>query len=185
MSRYVLVFLASSFFSLPHIQVASCPENTEAASLDVAKAYQISPISPDHKKYLCIFWKGAVYVQHVAIKGLATAGGIQGNIPDATLAILKYHEVEPAVKWVDNFVFFRVPVPTEHSCTSPLNFKFKLSTILEITSPLGIPWHPISKKGHDFKSLFAYIGFDWDIPSCTVSLSNEKCLHLLTKLNSI
>ena len=53
-----------------------------------------------------MFWRGAGYVQCAAIEGLATAGGIQGNIADAALAILKHHEVEPAVKWVDNFIFF-------------------------------------------------------------------------------
>jgi len=48
----------------------------EAVSLDIAKAYRNSPIPPNHKKYLCILWKGGIYVQHVAIEGLATAGGI-------------------------------------------------------------------------------------------------------------
>ena len=52
-----------------------------------------------------MFWRGGVYVQHVAIEGLAIAGSIQGNIADAALAILKHHEVEPAVKWVDDFTF--------------------------------------------------------------------------------
>jgi len=51
-----------------------------------------------------MLWNGSIYVQHVTIEGLAMAGGIQGNVADATLTILKYHKVEPAIKWVDNFV---------------------------------------------------------------------------------
>ena len=81
----------------------------EATSLDIAKAYRNSPISPNHKKYLCVLWKGGVYVQHIMIEGIATAGSIQGCITDATLAVLKFHEIEPAVKWVDDFVFFSSP----------------------------------------------------------------------------
>jgi len=50
----------------------------EVASLDIAKAYHNSPIAPAHKKYLCVFWKGVVYVQHVAIDGLSTAAAFKG-----------------------------------------------------------------------------------------------------------
>jgi len=81
----------------------------ETTSLDIAKAYRNPPISPKHKKYLCILWKGGIYVQHITIEGLPTAGGIQGCVTDATLAVLKFHGIKPAVKCVDNFVFFRVP----------------------------------------------------------------------------
>src|SRR5882672_8253013 len=80
----------SSLFACVSVQVSSCPHGTKAASLDIAKAYRNSPIIPCHKKYLCMFWKGAVYVQHVSIKGLAMAGRIQGNVADAALAILRH-----------------------------------------------------------------------------------------------
>jgi len=69
------------------IKLASCPLGTEATSLDVAKAYHISPIFPAHMKYLCVLWKDSVYVQHVVIEGLETAGGIQGNEADATIEV--------------------------------------------------------------------------------------------------
>jgi len=48
-------------------------------------------------------------MQHVAIEGLAMVGGIQGNLVDTTIALLKFHGVEPAIEWVDNFIFFRSP----------------------------------------------------------------------------
>ena len=108
------------------------------------------------------------------IKGLATAGSIQGCVADATLAILKFHEIEPAIKWVNDFVFFRVHLPAIGPLPSNPAFKFDLSMILALTSPLGIPWHPISKKGHDFSASFSYVGFDWYLPSQSVSLLNDK-----------
>src|SRR5882724_8809339 len=157
----------------------------EATSLDIAKAYRNSPISPKHKKSLCVLWKGGVYVQHVAIKGLATAGGIQGCIADVTLAILKFHGIEPAIKWVNDFVFFRVPFPVIGPPPAKPVFKFDLSMILALTTLLGIPWHPILKKGHDFSTSFSYVGFDWNLPSQSVSLSNDKRLQLLDKVTSI
>jgi len=106
-----------------------------------------------------MLWKGSVYVKHMAIEGLATAGGIQGNVADTSLAILKYCGVEVAMNWVDDFVFFRVHLLHSVGSGSAPPFKFDLSTILDITSPLGIPWHPIPKKGHDFQSTFSYVGF--------------------------
>jgi len=69
-------------------------------------AYCNLPITPNHNKYLCVFWKGGIYVQHVAIEGLAMVGGIQENIADVTIALLKFHEVGPNIKWVDYFILF-------------------------------------------------------------------------------
>src|SRR5882724_6368946 len=168
---------------LPH-KLATCSPHMEATSLDIAKAYRNSPILPSHKKYLCVYWKGGVYVQHIAVEGLATAGGIQGTIVDATVALLKFHNIHPTIKWMDNFIFFWCP--SEHVLAPlPPIFQYDLSTILSITEPLGIPWHPISKKGHDFQSHFSYVGFCWDIPSKSVSLSSQKCLCLLPKVSSL
>ena len=127
-----------------------------------------------------MYWKDNVYVQHVVIEGLATAGGIQGSIGDATVALLNFHKINPAIKLVDDFIFFLSPSEPVLSPFPPV-FHYDLSTIRSITDPLGIPWHPISKKGHDFQSSFTYVGFSWDIPSRSVSLSSEKCLHLLSK----
>ena len=102
-------------------------------------------------------------MQHVAVGRLATAGGIQGSIADATLAVLKFHNIEPAVKWVDDFIFFRFPLAVDSTSFSPSTFSFNLSSILSITEPLGIPLHPISCKGHDFQTFFSYVGFNWDL----------------------
>ncbi len=165
----------------PHPQIAACPEGTEAASLDIAKAYCNSPILPNHKKYLPVYWRDRVYVQHVAIEGLATAGGIQGTVADACLQILEYHGIKPVVKWVDDFVLFRELLPklTPNSTTS---FPYNLADILSITHPLSIPWHDVFKKGQDFASSFNYISFTWDIKQRTVHVPLEKWIRAINKI---
>ena len=50
--------------------VSSCPVGTQAALLDIAKAFRHSPIALTHQKYLCVYWNDSVYVQHVAIEGM-------------------------------------------------------------------------------------------------------------------
>jgi len=66
-------------------KVATAPEGTQATSLDIERAYHNSPIIPCHKPYLATSWNNSIYVGHVAVEGLATAGGIQGNAADALL----------------------------------------------------------------------------------------------------
>jgi len=115
-------------------------------------------------------------VRHVAIEGLATAGGIQGAMANAMVAPLKFHKVEPTIKWVDDFIFFRSPKILPSNLSSSSSFNFNLSTILGLTKLLGLPWHPISKKGHDFQSFFSYVSLYWNIASRMVSISNDKHL---------
>jgi len=86
---------------------------------------------------------------------------------------------------VDNFVFFRFPLTIVSQPSSPSSFSFDLSSILSITEPLGIPWHPISQKGHDFQHQFSYISFEWDLNTCTISLTTVKWMHLLAKFSTL
>ena len=77
-------------------------------------------------------WENSIYMQHIAIERLAMAGGIQGNVVDATIALLKFHGVEPAIKWVDDFIFFRSPMVSTLGTSSPPSFTFNLMTIKQI-----------------------------------------------------
>ena len=56
-------------------------------------------------------WQDQIFMQHIAIKGLATAGGIPGTIVDACLMILKHHDTAPVMKWVDDF---HIPLVSHH-----------------------------------------------------------------------
>ena len=66
----------------------------------------------------------------------------------------------------------------------PQSFDFDLSSVFHIMSPLGVLWHPIEKKGHDFASTVKYLGFLWDLDLRIVSLLDKKQLKLLIKVNS-
>ena len=140
-SLYVLLLC----LTLSLVKLVSCPPGTEATSLDIAKAYRNSPICPTHKKYLCVFWRGSIYVQHVAIEGLATMGWIQGNIADPTITILKYHMVGLTIKWVNNFIFFCCPIASTLSSLDP-SFSFELSTIYEPPNHLVFLGTPYPRK---------------------------------------
>src|SRR5882724_4171552 len=83
------------------------------------------------------------------------------------------------------FHFLQVPTVSSLDASSPPSFTLDLMTIKQITDPLGIPWHPLSKKGHDFQSSFSYIGLEWDIDSKTVTISSEKHLCLISKLTTL
>ena len=66
---------------------------------------------------------------------------------------------------------------------SPI-YSHDLSTVTDVTDPLGIHWHPIEAKGQDFNSTVSYIGFVWDLECHSVSLSPRKCQKYLSKVHS-
>jgi hypothetical protein len=85
---------------------------------------------------------------------------------------------------VDDFDIFRYPTC---SYTSPngvvvFEYPFNLADIVDITAPLGIAWHDISKKGHDFAFITEYGGFLWDLPNKSVSVSEAKRGKYLRKV---
>jgi len=122
LSSHVVVMHLSC---LIHPKIATAPPGTQAASLDIERAYHNSPIAPRHKPYLAVSWNGSIYVGHVAVEGLATAGGIQGCPADALLDILHHHGIERVFKWVDDVVIFRTP---HLSNNLPLNASFSYSS---------------------------------------------------------
>jgi hypothetical protein len=128
-------------------------------------------------------WAGHIYVEHCAVFGLAPSGGIQGTVADALLDVLVASGITPALKWVDDFVFFHFPLP--NSPPANPHFQFDLKSILSISEPLGIPWHPVSVKGQDFGSLVTYVGFTWDLAQRTVSLPDSKRLKALRKVECL
>ncbi|KAK7016676.1 hypothetical protein R3P38DRAFT_2541863, partial [Favolaschia claudopus] len=55
-------------------------------------------------------------------------------------------------------------------------YPYDMHDALQRIAPTRTPWHPITKKGQDFDSIFTYIGFVWDIERKCVSLSEPKRL---------
>ena len=97
--------------------------------------------------------------------------------------MLRSHDIGPTIKWVDDFIFFRCPVQPSLTVDSPPFLSFNLSSILNITKPLGIPWHPLMKKGDNFQNSCSYVSFEWDILSKSVSISTVKHIHILSKVS--
>src|SRR5882724_9844105 len=54
--------------------------------------------------------------------------------------------------------------------------------VTQITDPLSIPWHLISKKSQAFSPSFKYLGFPWNLADHSVSLPGKKHCKLLLKL---
>ena len=110
-------------------------------------------------------WDNSIYVCHVAIEGIATASVIQDNAADTLLDILCHHEILHGFKWVNDIVIFRLPVRSIKSTVdnSQFFYNFDLQSVFQITTPLGVPWHPIEGKGQDFSWPVKYVGFLWDL----------------------
>lgn len=56
--------------------VPAPPGITQAASLDIIKAYRYYRITPDHRRYIALSQKSAIQADHCAAFGLATAKNI-------------------------------------------------------------------------------------------------------------
>jgi hypothetical protein len=155
--------------------------------MDIEAAYRTVPVWHSHKKFLVVGFDGQFWIDHVFPFGLTTAGGVQGNIADATVDILHCMDISPIKKWVDDHSIFRFPVGGGYTCPdgslTPYLFAFGLTDIYEKSRPLGIPWHP--KKCIDFALFFTYLGFLWDLTARTVALSEAKRLKYLAKLTNI
>lgn len=169
-----------------HFQVIKAPPGTEAAALDWIKAYRCSPIIFEHKKYIACMWKGLIYPNHCAPFGLTTSGSIQGNVADAFNDILHANGIPGVFKWVDDYDILRQPSSQRliPSGIIEYSYTFDLQKILDISRPLGIMWHDVSEKGHDFAYQTTYLGFRWDLATKHVCLSEKKREKYLAKVTS-
>jgi len=131
-------------------------------------------------------WRSSIYIDHCTMEGLSTAGNIQGCPADALLAILRSKSIGPALKWVDDFVFFCTPSSSTTDTTGAEShaYSYDLSSVQNVTDPLRVPWHPIKAKGQDFGPSVSYVGFIRNLEDHSVSLSPKKCLKYLKKVRT-
>jgi hypothetical protein len=95
--------------------IRSLPRGSQAAVRDIAEAYRIIPLHESQ-------WPGVVvrisnHPEKFALNtcnsfGCATAGGLFGLFGDALADILRAKGIGPILKWVDDFIFFRIPHDT-------------------------------------------------------------------------
>ena len=91
--------------------IFNLPPGSQAAIRDVAEAYRTIPVTSDQWPELVIRLHGN---DEFAINlcndfGLTSAGGIYGKLGDATLDIFCGQGIGPALRWVDDHIFFRIP----------------------------------------------------------------------------
>ncbi|VDC02686.1 unnamed protein product [Peniophora sp. CBMAI 1063] len=151
--------------------VLAAPAGSMAATFDISAAYRITPIRPDQQHVLCILWRGKVYVDRAACFGMASSSGIFGAIADMLVAIYKASGFRIVLKWVDDFVVFRMPGDDfdEHDFT-------------HLTEVLGVPWAVAKTRSFAYRQ--KYIGFIWDLVRKTVSMPEDKLQALRDLLSS-
>ncbi|KAG8717635.1 hypothetical protein FRC09_013965 [Ceratobasidium sp. 395] len=172
-----LAFTSSwGFFSLVVAILLGLPPGSQAATLDVDAAYRRMPVLLKHQAYIVVHWEGQCWVDHCVPFGGASSGGIFGRCGDALLELCMSRGLGPAVKWVDDFLFFRSPVPG----IMPESFPYTLEDLYELAKVLGIPWKIAKTK--PFATWFLYLGFLWDIPSRRVSIPIEKRQKFANKI---
>jgi hypothetical protein len=70
----------------------------QAAMLDIEAVYHTIPVWPHHKHFLVVKVNRQSCINHVFPFGLATAGGVQGHVADATVNILHSLDLSPIKK---------------------------------------------------------------------------------------
>ena len=92
--------------------IRNLPSGSQAAVRDIAEAYRIIPLHESQ-------WAGVVVrisnnPERFALNtsncfGCTTAGGLFGMFSDALADLLRARGIGPILKWVDDFIFIRIP----------------------------------------------------------------------------
>ncbi|CEL52825.1 Zn_clus Fungal Zn(2)-Cys(6) binuclear cluster domain [Rhizoctonia solani AG-1 IB] len=141
--------------------VLTCPPGTQAATLDVDAAYRRMPIYPGDQIHTVVAWKDRVWVDHCVPFGATSSNGIFGRCGDAMAKVAEARGMGPVRKWVDDFLFFRYT-----------QAQYSMQDIFTLADQLGWPWK--ESKTVPFAETFTYLGFEWHLPSRTVSIPKAK-----------
>ena len=89
--------------------ILSLPAGCLAATFNISAAYCLTPVQPDQKHHLCVFWKDMVYVDQAVMFGLLSSAGIFRSIGDMLITIYRKVGFTQILKWVDNFLVIHLP----------------------------------------------------------------------------
>ena len=91
--------------------IHNLPPGSQASIRDVAEAYRTIPIIPEQWPGLVVKLRGQdkYCINTNDNFGLASAGGVYGEIADAGADIFRAQGIGPLSKWVDDHIFFRIP----------------------------------------------------------------------------
>lgn len=148
-------------------------------------AYCTIPCAPDYKRYIIVFFDDHLYLNHNLPFGIASAVGLQGEVAGAVLCIWDSLKIAPVKKWVDDISPFRFPSAQGAYCGISggkiYRYDYDYDSIKQVIAPLGVPWH--REKGQPFGDVVDYLGFSWDIPSCSVTLTISKHRKYIVRLS--
>ena len=122
--------------------VMNAPLYAEAATLNIDTAFCHCPIRSDQQSSFIIGWEENFYIDHNALFGAASSGGVFGCIIDALMAIFCACKIGPATNWVDDCLFFNflVSIPNSNNPTDTPTFPYTIDMIFKLTSQLGWSW---------------------------------------------
>ncbi|CAE7121611.1 unnamed protein product [Rhizoctonia solani] len=166
------------FFSDVVEIILSLPPGSQAATFDVDAAYRRMPVHPDDQPHIIVHWNNSFYVDHCVPFGATSSNGIFGRCGDCILHIFQFRGFKHVVKWVDDFCFFRSPVPLG----SGWAFVIDEAMVYAIADILGWPWK--ESKTRPFHTIFLYLGFEWDLERQSVCIPAAKKAKFLAKVNA-
>ena len=121
-------------FSDCWIRVATAPPGSQASVFDVEAAHRRSPIAPEDQYLVCVMIEvnrvTRIYIDHCACFGCSSSSGLFGRPGDAITTIYAHRGVDDVLRWADDFVFFRFPLPSSPS--NSRSFSFDESLIFEV-----------------------------------------------------
>lgn len=166
------------YFHLVANFIATAPALTQGATFDVDAAYRRMPVHPHDQPHIIVHWENQFWVDHCVPFGAASSNGIFARCGDAITHIYERLGMGPVFKWVDDFLFFRLPSPGP----TP-SFNYSEPDIELLADSLGWPWK-LSKK-RPFAPSFVYLGFDWSIPLRQVSIPLAKREKYARRIRSL
>ncbi|KAE8239611.1 hypothetical protein A4X13_0g8119 [Tilletia indica] len=104
-------------------QIIRLPPTAQAAARDVRSAYRAILLHPSQWPAAVVQWDGKFYVDKALAFGMSSSAGAWGVVGDALADVLRAEGIGPILKWVDDYLFFRVPssaVPEVNACRSAL-----------------------------------------------------------------
>ena len=104
--------------------IFNLPPGSQASIRDVAEAYRTIPVVPEQWPGLVVKLRGQdeYCINTNDNFGLASAGGIYGEVADAGADIFRAQGIGPLSKWVDDHIFFRVPCKYINSYNAKRSF---------------------------------------------------------------
>lgn len=158
--------------------VALASPGTEGATFDVDSAYRQIPVHPIDQPHIVVMWGQDFYLDHAVPFGAASSNGLFARCGDAIAIIFEKRGLGLVFKWVDDFLFIRLPSPQTTPHPPP---PFTEEDIYEIAEYLGWPWK--RSKTKPFSSIFTYLGFLWDLKTKFVSIPEEKRAKYIARIS--